>query len=188
MKGLLFATMEPPAGLEDEFNDWYDTEHFPQRVACPGFERCARFVCVSGWPRYGAVYDLSSTAVLDGASYKAIARTPWTSRIFPRLLGFQRVVATQVSPGDALTPTPAEITRLLVGRYPNGRADALAKAAETSGAAQPRVFANQDAASELWLVASFNRPVAADALMGSLGSIGGAGANLFNLYVPYRRG
>ena len=35
--GLLLATMEPPAGLEEEFQDWYDSEHFPERQGCPGF-------------------------------------------------------------------------------------------------------------------------------------------------------
>jgi hypothetical protein len=26
--GVLLVMMEPAAGAEDEFNDWYDTEHF----------------------------------------------------------------------------------------------------------------------------------------------------------------
>ena len=34
--GLLFATMEPPANIEEEFQDWYDTEHFPERQSLPG--------------------------------------------------------------------------------------------------------------------------------------------------------
>ena len=32
-KGLLVAMMEPPAGFEEEFQDWYDTEHGPERMA-----------------------------------------------------------------------------------------------------------------------------------------------------------
>src|SRR4029450_2653304 len=45
-KGLLLATMEPPANIEEEFQDWYDTEHFPERQTCAGFETARRFVCV----------------------------------------------------------------------------------------------------------------------------------------------
>ena len=63
-KGLLLVTMEPPASLEDEFNDWYDTEHFPQRRGLPGFESASRWVCIEGWPRWAALYDLESVGVL----------------------------------------------------------------------------------------------------------------------------
>ena len=35
--GLLLAMMEPPPAMEEEFQDWYDTEHFPERADCEGF-------------------------------------------------------------------------------------------------------------------------------------------------------
>jgi hypothetical protein len=35
--GLMLALMEPPDGLGEEFADWYDTEHLPQRRGLPGF-------------------------------------------------------------------------------------------------------------------------------------------------------
>ena len=63
-KGLLLVTMEPPASLEDEFNDWYDTEHFPQRRGLPGFESASRWVCIEGWPRWAALYDSSRSVCL----------------------------------------------------------------------------------------------------------------------------
>ena len=47
-KGFLLVTMEPPAELEEEFNDWYDMEHIPGRGGIPGFESARRFVCISG--------------------------------------------------------------------------------------------------------------------------------------------
>ena len=42
-QGLLLATMEPMPGFEEEFNDWYDTEHVPERVGVvkPGDVVCA---------------------------------------------------------------------------------------------------------------------------------------------------
>ena len=72
-KGLLVATMEPPANIEEEFQDWYDSEHFPERETCAGFETATRFVCVDGWPRYLALYDLTNVDVLHGPAYAAIA-------------------------------------------------------------------------------------------------------------------
>eukprot|EP01034_Spumella_vulgaris_P005546 gene5546-7080_t len=105
-KGLLLVTMEPPAGLEEEFNDWYDTEHFPQRRALPGFESASRWVCLQGWPRWLAVYDLASPAALATPAYAAVSAgnsTPWSKRILPRTIGRQRIVAEQMGKGDVLT-------------------------------------------------------------------------------------
>ena len=36
-KGILIAAMELSAGPEDEFHDWYDLEHVPERLRVPGF-------------------------------------------------------------------------------------------------------------------------------------------------------
>jgi hypothetical protein len=44
-KGLLLVMMEPPACLEEEFNDWYDTEHLPQRRSLTWFRKRVA-VCV----------------------------------------------------------------------------------------------------------------------------------------------
>ena len=41
-KGFLMAMMEPPPTIEEEFNDWYDTEHIPDRASIPGFETARR--------------------------------------------------------------------------------------------------------------------------------------------------
>jgi len=57
---ILMVSMEPPAAMEDEFNDWYDTEHFPQRSALPGVQACSRWVCLDGWPRWMALYGVSA--------------------------------------------------------------------------------------------------------------------------------
>ena len=73
MRGLLLAMMEPPPAMEEEFQDWYDTEHFPERATCEGFLTAGRFVCIDGWPRYLALYDLADTDVLRGPAYARIA-------------------------------------------------------------------------------------------------------------------
>ena len=68
MTGLLLAMMEPPPAIEEEFQDWYDTEHYPERATCEGFLTAHRFICIDGWPRYLALYDLADADVLRGAA------------------------------------------------------------------------------------------------------------------------
>ena len=36
-KGVLIAAMDFSNVAADEFNDWYDTEHIPERQRVPGF-------------------------------------------------------------------------------------------------------------------------------------------------------
>src|SRR5215470_3290303 len=37
-KGTLIAAMRIARVAEDEFHDWYDTEHLPERQRVPGFQ------------------------------------------------------------------------------------------------------------------------------------------------------
>jgi hypothetical protein len=114
-KGILLVTMEPPAAIEEEFNDWYDTEHIPERAAISGFESALRFVCIDGWPRYLALYDLAYPEVLGEEEYSRVAGanfSAWTRRIQGKVRGQYRAVGTQVYPGNALTGNPARLTLL----------------------------------------------------------------------------
>jgi hypothetical protein len=184
--GLLLVTMEPAAGAEDEFNDWYDMEHFPQRSGLPGFQTASRWVCLEGWPRYVALYDLSGTAALETAAYRAVSgsnSTPWSKRVLPRTLGRLRIVAEQAIPGHEPTAGPGGVSRLLIARYPAPAAQALAAPFRPlPGLQQVRVFASGPSTS--WVLAAFNRPVG----LPMLAEAGGAGAEMFNLYAPYWRG
>src|SRR5580765_3760392 len=104
-KGLLVAMMEPPAGFEEEFQDWYDTEHVPERMALKEFETGRRFVCSSGFPKYIALYDLSSLEdVARNAEYtKATGQgvSAWTHRLRTKVLGRYRFTGDQIYPGTA---------------------------------------------------------------------------------------
>ena len=114
-KGILLVTMEPPAAIEEEFNDWYDTEHIPERAGVRGFETALRFVCIDGWPRYLAIYDLAYPGVLEGEEYARVSGqnfSAWTRRIQGKVRGQYRAVGTQVYPGNALTGNPARLTLL----------------------------------------------------------------------------
>ena len=117
LKGFLLVTMEPPAELEEEFNDWYDMEHIPGRGGIPGFETARRFVCVSGWPRYLALYDLAGIGVLDSPFYQQAAWasfSPWTKRMLGKVRGQYRASGEQIYPGDRLT---SELARMVMIRF-----------------------------------------------------------------------
>ena len=123
--GLLLATMEPPSALEGEFQDWYDTEHFPERANCEGFLTAHRFVCLEGFPRYMAVYDLTDLDVMTGPGYRAIAvdrYSVWTTRIISQVWGQYRAAGTQLYPGNALMGAKGQASRLVLLRFRNAPA------------------------------------------------------------------
>jgi hypothetical protein len=74
MQGLLVAMMNPPAD-EDAFNAWYDEEHVPLRLGVPGFLSGRRYrAAEADGPRYMAMYDLASVAVLQSDGYQRLWR------------------------------------------------------------------------------------------------------------------
>jgi hypothetical protein len=118
--GLLLAMMQPSASMEEEFHDWYDTEHIPERAGVDGFLSAQRFVCVEGWPRYAALYDLRTHGVLKEPGYMALSGTkfsPWSKRILPRVHGQTRHEGPQVYPGNALYGGRGKPARLALLRF-----------------------------------------------------------------------
>lgn len=100
--GMLLAMMQPPASMEEEFHDWYDTEHIPERAGIDGFLSAQRFVCIEGWPRYAAIYDLAHHGVLKEPGYVALSGprfSPWSKRVLPRVHGQARAEGPQIYPG-----------------------------------------------------------------------------------------
>jgi hypothetical protein len=69
---LLLVYSSP--GIVDlaEFNDWYDNEHAPARLATPGFGEVARFRATDGMkPEWLATYVIKP-GTLDTPAYKAL--------------------------------------------------------------------------------------------------------------------
>ena len=192
--GLLFATMEPPANIEEEFQDWYDTEHFPERQSCPGFLTANRFVCIEGWPRYLAMYDLEDVEVLRGEGYHKIAHgrySAWTHRIIPKVTGQYRAEGVQVYPGDALHGKAGTSSRTLVLRFRSVQDEAalvagLRKAFEgRPQTTQLRVFKVAPAESGDYLaMIELRAPVDVD--VPALGEAGRS-IDMMNTYIVYSR-
>jgi hypothetical protein len=107
-RGILFAQMEPPAELESEFNDWYEAEHVPERMAIDGFRSATRYRALEGSPRYLAVYDLDSLDVLEGDAYRSVSerQSDWTKRILGQVQGSARYAGEELADSGPVPPVP----------------------------------------------------------------------------------
>jgi hypothetical protein len=109
-KGILVAALNIGRAADDEFHDWYDTEHLPERERVPGFLLCRRWLGAQD-PRVSvATYDLENAAVMRSPGYLAIGGenfSPWTKRMLTRVERLMRFEGDQILPGDALPPAHA---------------------------------------------------------------------------------
>ena len=66
-------------GLED-FYEWHNREHIPERVGIDGFLRGRRYIVAQGEPDFFTLYNVHDAGVLSGAAYHARLNdpTPWT--------------------------------------------------------------------------------------------------------------
>jgi hypothetical protein len=109
-KGILLVAFDFSTAHEDEFHDWYDLEHIPERQRVPGFGLCERWISVSGAKQAVASYDLESLGVLKTEPYLAIAHenlSPWSKRVGPMCKRLLRFDGDQTLPGDADSPAGA---------------------------------------------------------------------------------
>jgi len=109
-KGTLIAAMNIGHAAEDEFQDWYDTEHLPERQRVPGFLVCERWIGAADRKISVATYDLESVKVLASPPYLAIGGanlSPWSKRVTARVERLMRFEGDQILPGDQLPPAGA---------------------------------------------------------------------------------
>jgi heme-degrading monooxygenase HmoA len=109
-KGTLIAAMKITRVAEDEFHDWYDTEHLPERQRVPGFLLCQRWIGADDRTISVATYDLETVKVLQSPAYLAIAGenlSPWSKRVTARVERLMRYEGEQTLPGEQLPPPDA---------------------------------------------------------------------------------
>lgn len=109
-KGTLIAAMNIGQAAEDEFHDWYDTEHLPERQRVPGFLVCQRWIGVDDRKVSVATYDLETVSVLKTPAYLAIGGenlSPWSKRVTARVQRLMRFEGDQIVPGDQIAPDGA---------------------------------------------------------------------------------
>ena len=82
-KGLFMVWCDVPADMEEDFNRWYNEEHLNEVLAIPGVLNAARYVAVSGSPKYLACYELTNPELRDTPEYQEhlIQPTEWSKRV-----------------------------------------------------------------------------------------------------------
>ncbi len=125
--GLLVAGFNFAPVAEDEFNDWYDTEHIPERQRVKGFINCERWIGAEDPKISIATYDLESLAVLQTPAYRAIAGanlSPWSKRVTGKCLRVCRFEAEQSLPGNQAAPAGGAPAMLFFAMNPVPEAEA----------------------------------------------------------------
>jgi hypothetical protein len=108
-KGLLFMALDFSTAHQDEFHDWYDHEHLPERLRVPGFLNAARWIDEENPKIHVATYDLDSADVLATPAYQAVGgdnQSVWTKRVTGMCRRITRFEGEQLLPGN-LTADPA---------------------------------------------------------------------------------
>jgi hypothetical protein len=109
-KGILLVAFDYSKAQADEFHDWYDLEHIPERQRVPGFGACERWIGVANPKHAVATYELDSLDVLRGEAYLAIAHenlSVWSKRMGKIARRLMRFDGTQTLPGDPEAPAGA---------------------------------------------------------------------------------
>lgn len=104
-KGLLFMAFDFSTAHSDEFHDWYDKEHVPERLSVPGFINAERWIADDNPMVHVATYDLDSPSVLTSAPYVAVGgenQSVWTKRVTGMCRRIMRYEGEQIVPGDAV--------------------------------------------------------------------------------------
>ena len=182
--------MDPPPELEGEFNDWYDTEHIAERLRVPGF-LTARRIERRTRPRYAAMYDLDSLAVLQTDAYKNVSgekRSPWTARMLKVTRLFDRRLYEQVLPGREKVRDDQPWTALRVIAPGQGAArDVVEKHVQAmrdrEGGTARLYLGHEKAAGELLVVYTAKDEAARDGLLVLGASLGG----VVTEYGPYQK-
>src|SRR5690349_3389425 len=83
-RDLLAVWLDVPPALEADFNDWYDREHLAERAGVPGFRTARRYIAEPAEPKYHALYETESLAILSSPEYLRYLgplKTDWSKRI-----------------------------------------------------------------------------------------------------------
>jgi hypothetical protein len=115
--GILIAAMDFSAAPVDEFHDWYDLEHIPERLRVPGFRNAERWLGIAEPKVSVATYDLDAVEVLRSPAYLAVGgenASPWTRRTARFRKTILRYEGEQLFPGDRTAPRDAAAL-LLIG-------------------------------------------------------------------------
>jgi len=123
-KAVLAMWWDVSAEVRPEWEHWHAHEHFPERLALPGFLRASRWTDVSGGEGVFVMYELQDHAVLASAPYLARlnAPSPWSTRMMPLHRNMVRTQCRVVQSHGAVTARHALTIRCSPA---DGKAQAL---------------------------------------------------------------
>jgi hypothetical protein len=128
-RAALLAIIDYKGVEETEFNDWYNTEHTPEREVLVGFEDLKRFVSADGGTLSVALYELTDIDVLATPEYLATTGehySPWSKRIFARTRRFDRYALDLVA-AEGPAGLSAGATLVVAVNAADGRDEELGK-------------------------------------------------------------
>jgi len=111
-QGILLVAFDFATAHEDEFHDWYDLEHVPERRRVPGFNACDRWISVANPKHAVATYELDSLDVLQTPAYRAIGGenlSVWSKRVTAMCTRLLRIEGQQITPGAQPAPEAAAL-------------------------------------------------------------------------------
>ena len=123
---VLFSEMTPGVDWEEQFNEWYDTEHIPIRMQVPGFCCARRYKHVDA-KGYLAVYEMEHRGVLQSEEYRMIKENPseLTKWMLQNVTGFTRytgeLISEQINQAFAGDPYDAPILYAVMFTVPEER-------------------------------------------------------------------
>jgi len=79
--GVILVSMNVDPSREEEFNDWYNTEHIPHFNRLAGVIAARRFRAIRGDPRYVALYHVETADIYATQGWMAANETPWILRM-----------------------------------------------------------------------------------------------------------
>ncbi|MBH67003.1 MAG: hypothetical protein CMM58_01490 [Rhodospirillaceae bacterium] len=82
-EGALAVWNDCTPGCESNYENWYQTEHLPERLGVPGFRRGRRYQAIQGSPKFFTWYEVDSPDTLRSDDYKKCLSNPtrWTREI-----------------------------------------------------------------------------------------------------------
>jgi hypothetical protein len=113
-KAALAMWWDVSAESRPELEHWHAHEHFPERLALPGFRRASRWTAVDGGEGFFVMYELEDHTVLASAPYVARLNAPsaWSTRMMPLHRGMVRSQCKVLQSHGAVTARHALTIRL----------------------------------------------------------------------------
>lgn len=112
-KAALAMWWDMAPAMRGEFEHWHTHEHFPERLALPGFHRASRWADANGGNGFFVMYELQSHESLSSPEYLARlnAPTPWSRQLMPHHSNMVRSQCVVLESRGGVTATHAMTVR-----------------------------------------------------------------------------